>query len=152
MLFDKFGHAFHGLILPLHADVLQVFLPFHWQQLFFFGVARFTGWNEVALCAFAASGDGDDVIHGEFAGRGRMMAPMATALGAASLPPLGGPEFPGFMTFGSDPSFVQMDGIWVYGFGFVHNFYWSIFLGAEFSLSVVKSKVYWAFKVLLERV
>ena len=77
----------------------NVGFPLAGQQMLFFGVARFTAGYEVSFGAFAAPGDGNDMIHGEFFGRNGIFAVKTASFGAFPFPPLGISEIPGFAAF-----------------------------------------------------
>ena len=49
-------------------ELLEVLFPFHGKQMFFGVVAFFAAGRHIALGAFAAAGNGHDVIHGQISG------------------------------------------------------------------------------------
>ena len=49
--------------------MFEIVFPFYGQELFFSGVAGLAARYNIALGAFAAAGNRDDMIHGEFFGR-----------------------------------------------------------------------------------
>ena len=97
MLLDEFRYAFHGLCFLVTTHSGQICLPFHGQEVFFLVIAFLACRHQVALGAFPAPGNRDDMIHGQLIGRCGTIAPMTASFGTATLPPLGSPNFPGFM-------------------------------------------------------
>ena len=58
-------------------ELFEVILPFHRQKLFFGVIALLAAWNHIAPDSFAASGNRNDVIHGEAPRRESSAAIMA---------------------------------------------------------------------------
>jgi hypothetical protein len=89
-------------------------LPLHGKELLLLIVAFFTAGNDIALGAFTASGDGYDVIHGEFFGWNRTTAVMAEAFVTFSFPPLGVAHLPRLAALPLDIAFRKIVGKWVH--------------------------------------
>ena len=73
-----------GIIVELY----EILFPFHGQQLFLGIVAFLAAGRHIALGAFAAAGNGHNVIHGQILGRKRPAAVMANPFCQSAFPPL----------------------------------------------------------------
>lgn len=68
---------------------------FRRRKVFLFIIAGFAAGDAVALVAFSAAHDGQDVIHRQLFGRERFSAIVANALGQLLLPPIAFAQFLG---------------------------------------------------------
>ena len=82
--------------------------PFNGKKLFFCIVAFLASGDHVSFGGSAATGDGHNMVHGQFLGRRRTPAVVADAFGAATFPPLGVPEFSGLAALPFDVFFLQI--------------------------------------------
>ena len=83
----------------------EVGFPLHGKELLLLIVAFLTAGNDIALGGFSASGDGYDVIHGQFFGQDRTTAVMAETFVTFSLPPLGAVQLTRLVTLPFDVVF-----------------------------------------------
>jgi len=93
--------------------------PFNGQQLFFGVVALLASSDHVPFGGPAASGDGHNMVHGQFLGRHRAPAVMTGALGTPPFPPLGVPEFSGLAALPFDVFLFQIICKWLHVRSFV---------------------------------
>ena len=101
---------------------MKIRFPFHGQTLSLFGVAGFTGGNNVSFGASATPCDGHDMVHCQFSRGNRFAAVMTDAFGQAAFPPLRGPQISGLLPLPADIAFLKTVGERV---GWVFSLHWS---------------------------
>jgi hypothetical protein len=80
-------------------ETLEILLPFHGEHVFLFIVALLAGYGNIALGAFAAPDNGNDVIHRQLIRRETATAIVADPPGEPLLPPPRIAQSPGLLSF-----------------------------------------------------
>jgi hypothetical protein len=78
---------------------IQISIPFDWEQVLFFIVARLTGRHNISLFGFAPPHQGHNVVHSKLGRREVLSAVVTATFGELTLPPLGVPQLPSFSFF-----------------------------------------------------
>jgi len=95
-----------GLIV----EALQVIVPFHGKQMLFGVVALLAAGDRISLGGLSPPDDGNDMVHGQLAGRKSPAAIMAPPFGTLPFPPFGMSQVPGFPAFIFDVGLIGVIG------------------------------------------
>jgi len=71
-------------------------------------ITLLAAWHHIAFDGFTASGDGNDMVHGELARWKISPAIVASSLGQLAFPPLTFPQFPRLISLALETTFFGM--------------------------------------------
>jgi hypothetical protein len=90
-------------------EFFQVFIPLNREQVLFLVIALLASRHEIALAAFSAPYQGNDMVHGQLCRIDMPAAIVADTFRHLSLPPGRLPQFPGPLLLFIDSLFIYFD-------------------------------------------